>query len=170
VVGFSAQETADALGMTVAAVNSALERARAAVAQRCPDPSQQVTLRSVGDERVRDLVTRYMDVIERNDLDGILALLVEDASWSMPPELGSYQGHAAITGLFGSVTEGNRWRHVASHASGQIAVGGYLWDSDRGEYVVHVLDVLTLRGPKISAVTAFFGDEILRRFDLPPTL
>jgi RNA polymerase sigma-70 factor (ECF subfamily) len=170
VVGFSALETADALGMTVAAVNSALERARAAMAQRCPDPSQQVTLRSVGDERVRDLVTRYMDVIERNDLDGILALLVEDASWAMPPELEWFQGREAITGLFGDVTANNRWQHIATHANGQIAVGGYLWDSDRNQYTAHVIDVLTLRGPLISAVTAFFVAEAFPRFGLPLAL
>ena len=170
VVGFSAQETADTLGMTVAAVNSALERARAAVAQRCPDPSQQVTLRSVGDERVRVLVTRYMEAIESNDLEGILALLVEDASWSMPPEPEFHQGHAAISRLFGDFTATNRWRHVATHANGQIAVCGYLWDSEHQEYVAHVIDVLALRGPLISSVTAFFGDELFPRFGLQPRL
>ena len=68
VLGFSASEAAETLGMTVAAVNSALERARAAVAQRCPDPSQQATLRALGDSHAQALVTRYMDALDRADL------------------------------------------------------------------------------------------------------
>jgi RNA polymerase sigma-70 factor, ECF subfamily len=167
VLGFSAREAAEALGMTVAAANSALERARAAVAQRCPDPSQQVTLRSVGDAHVRELVTRYMDALEHADMDAMLDLLVEDASWAMPPSPQWYRGHAAIAKFLSEGPFGVRWRHVPTRANGQVAVGCYTWDSKLQLYSAEVLDVLTLRGPRVSAVTAFIGGEIFPNFGLP---
>jgi RNA polymerase sigma-70 factor, ECF subfamily len=167
VLGFSAHEAAEALGMTAAAANSALERARAAVTQRCPDPSQQVTLRSVGDAHVRELVTRYMDALERADMDMMLDLLVEDASWAMPPSPHWYRGHAAIAKFLSEGPFGVRWRHAPARANGQIAVGCSTWEPELQLYSAHVLDVLTLRGPRVSAVTAFIGGEIFPHFGLP---
>src|SRR5207253_4914500 len=68
VLGFSAKETAEMLDTTVASVNSALRRARAAVEERVPEQSQQATLRSLGDEEIRELVDRYVDAWERCDV------------------------------------------------------------------------------------------------------
>jgi RNA polymerase sigma-70 factor (ECF subfamily) len=167
VLGFSAREAADTLGTTVAAANSALERARAAVTRRCPDPSQQVTLRAVGDAYVQDLVMRYMDVLERADLDGMLALLVEDASWSMPPEAEAYRGHAEIAGFLQETPFQLRWGHIPTSANGQAAVGCYIWSNERQRYELEVIDVLTLRGTQISAVTAFFNKKQFPSFGLP---
>jgi RNA polymerase sigma-70 factor (ECF subfamily) len=170
VLGFSAQEAAEALGMSVAAANSALERSRAAVAQRCPEPSQQSTLRSVGDARVRELVTRYSDALERADMEAMLALLVEDASWAMPPEPQSYRGRQAIAGFLAEGPFQVRWRHLETRANGQVAVGCYLWNADRQVFSAAVLDVLTLRDARIAAVTAFLDGAILPRFGLPVEL
>jgi len=167
VMGFSAQEAAEALGMTVVAANSALERARAAVAQRCPEPSQQSTLRSVGDSRVRELVTRYSDALERADMEGMLALLVEDASWAMPPEPQWYFGREAIAGFLADGPFQVQWRHLETRANGQIAVGCFLWNQDRQVFSAAVLDVLTLRGARIAAITAFLDGTIFPRFGLP---
>jgi RNA polymerase sigma-70 factor (ECF subfamily) len=170
VLGFSALETAEMLGTTVAAVNSALERARSTVALRCPDPSQQTTLRTLGDARVQDLVTRYMDTLERADLEGLLGLLVEDATWAMPPEPEYYRGKESITEFLYDTPFVLRWRHVPTSASGQIAVGCYIWDETAGTYNAEVIDVLTLRGDRISAVTAFGPASIFPRFGLPLAL
>jgi RNA polymerase sigma-70 factor, ECF subfamily len=85
VLGFSARETADVLGRTVASVNGALRRARKAAAERLPDRTQQVTLRELGDERIRELAQRYIEAWEHGDVDAILALLAEDAAFAMPP-------------------------------------------------------------------------------------
>jgi RNA polymerase sigma-70 factor (ECF subfamily) len=167
VLGFSASETAAMLGTTTAAVNSALERARSTVALRCPDPSQQVTLRSLGDARIKDMVTRYMDTIERADLEGLLELLVEDASWAMPPETEYFRGYDAITGFLQDTPFALRWRHVPTRASGQIAVGCYIWDETLGRYLAEVIDVLSLRGSRISSVTAFGPAAIFPSFGLP---
>src|SRR5437764_4896777 len=67
VLGFSAEETAEALETTPASVNSALQRARATIEDRLPDQTQQATRRELGDERLRELVDRYVQAWERAD-------------------------------------------------------------------------------------------------------
>ena len=166
VLALSAREVAESLGTTVASVNSALQRARASVDERLPDPTQQATLRSLGDERLRDIVEDYIDALEAGDLEAIVSMLTEDATWSMPPSPSWYRGHDSIAAF---LTEGpfrERWRHVPTRANGQLAVGCYLWDAGTETYVAAVLDVLTLRGGSIAAVTAFVDPEIFRRFGL----
>src|ERR671917_920290 len=85
VLGFSAQETAEALDTTVASVNSALQRARKAVDERLPEESQQATLRALGDDGIAEIVESYMDALGRGDVDAVVGMLTEDAAWSMPP-------------------------------------------------------------------------------------
>ena len=92
VLGFTAREVAESLDTTVVSVNSALQRARSTLDERLPEQSQQETLRSLGDERIRVLVTAYADAMERADLGAVLALLTEDATWSMPPMPAWYSG------------------------------------------------------------------------------
>src|SRR5881275_3373948 len=83
VLGFSAREAAEMLETTTASVNSALQRARLSVEERLPEQSQQATLRSLGDERLRELVDRYVAAWEHNDVDAIAAMLTEDATLAM---------------------------------------------------------------------------------------
>ena len=92
VLGFSAREVAETLDTTVAAVNSALARARRSLEQRLPDRSQQTTLRALGDDGVREVVERYVDALDRGDVEALVAMLTEDASWSMPPLPPWYRG------------------------------------------------------------------------------
>src|SRR5436309_14527356 len=96
VLGFSAREVAETLEMTTASVNSALQRARAAVDERLPEHSQQATLRSLGDDRVRELVEGYVDAWERADVDAAVAMLAEDASFAMPPLQTWFRGREAL--------------------------------------------------------------------------
>jgi RNA polymerase sigma-70 factor (ECF subfamily) len=96
VLGFSARECAETLETTTAAVNSALQHARARLSERLPERSQQVTLGSLGDERLRELATRYSEALEQGDVDSMVALLTEDATWSMPPTKRWYRGREAI--------------------------------------------------------------------------
>ncbi len=96
VLGFSAKEAAESLDTTVAAVNSALQRARAAVGERVPEESQQATLRALGDDSLRELVDRYVDAWERNDVQAFAAMLTEDATFAMPPLASWYEGREGI--------------------------------------------------------------------------
>ena len=163
VAGFSAQEMAGQLGTSVASVNSALQRARAAVQGTLPARSQQVTLRSLGDQRIRVLAERYADAIENGDTDGLVSMLTSDATWSMPPDSTWYAGRQAITGFMRDSVFKVDWRHMATRANGQLAVGCYIFDPARGTYAASVLDVLTLDGDKISAVVGFQTADNFRR-------
>jgi RNA polymerase sigma-70 factor, ECF subfamily len=170
VLGFSAKETAEALETTLASANGTLRRARLAVDQRLPEHSQQVTLRQLGDDEIRAIVERYTDALERGDLDAMVAMLAEDASWSMPPLPDRYQGLDEIVPFLKQGPFRVRWRHLPVRANGQLAVGCYIWDSLRGAYVPHSIDVLTLRGGRIGAIVAFLDGELLAGFGLPDEL
>ena len=171
VLGFSAREAAEILETTVASVNSALQRARKAVDERLPERSQQATLRSLGDERVRSLVTRFIDAFEEGEIDTILAMLAEDATFAMPPYADWCKGREAIADSWlMPAGPAPRLRYVRTRASGQLAVGTYLLDSRARRYVPLALDVLTLRGEEISSVTAFRSPELFPRFGLPEAL
>jgi RNA polymerase sigma-70 factor, ECF subfamily len=116
---------------------------------------------------MRAVVENYMDALDRGDVDAVLAMLTEDATWSMPPLPEWYAGHEAITGFLERGPMRQRWRHLATHANGQLAVGCYTWDDDAGTYEAHVIDVLTLRGDRIAAITAFIDPKLFATFGLP---
>ena len=170
VLGFSAREVAETLGTTVNSVNSALRRARRAADERLPEQSQQVTLRALGDERVRELVEAYMDALDRGDIEAITSMLAEDATWSMPPYATWYRGEDAVSGFLLAGPLRERWRHLPSRANGQPAVGCYLWNAEKERYVAAVLDVLSLSGGRIAEVTGFVTPEVFPRFGLPEEL
>jgi RNA polymerase sigma-70 factor, ECF subfamily len=171
VLGFSAREVAGALETTVASVNSALQRARKTADERLPAQSQQATLRSLGDERVRDVVERFMEAFESGDVEAILALLTEDATFEMPPYAGWSRGRDEVADSWlmpGAPPP--RLRYVPTSANGQLALGTYALDPEGGRYLPIALDVLTMRGDLIAAVTAFRTTELFPRFDLPDEL
>jgi RNA polymerase sigma-70 factor (ECF subfamily) len=157
VLGFSAKETAAMLDTTVASVNSALQRARASVDERVPEQSQQVTLRSLGDDAVRELVDRYVDAWERCDVEAFAAMLTEDATFAMPPLATWYQGRDGIaTWATLSPLSGQwRWRTILTRANGQPALAFYAWDEAQQAYLPFALNVLSFRASQISDVTAF---------------
>jgi RNA polymerase sigma-70 factor (ECF subfamily) len=159
VLGFSAKEAADMLDTTVASVNSALQRARATVDERVPEQTQQATLRSLGDDGLRELVDRYVDAWERCDVEAFVALLSDDATFAMPPLASWYrtrQGIATWAAL--SPMSGDwRWRAVLTRANGQPALGFYAWDEQAEAHLPFALNVLTLRGSQVSDVTAFIA-------------
>ena len=163
VLGFSAREAAESLETSVASVNSALQRARKTVDEKLPEQSQQATLRAVGDERLSAIVDDYMAAIQNGDVDTVVAMLTEDAAWSMPPVPSWYRGEALATFLAEYPLQ-ERWRHVPTRANGQLAVGCYMWDPERERYVAAVLDILTLRGDRIAQVTGFLAPWVFQRF------
>jgi RNA polymerase sigma-70 factor, ECF subfamily len=168
VLDFSAREVAEALETSVAAVNSALQRARAAVDELLPERSQQATLRALGDERLREIVRDYADALQRGDVDAVVRMLAEEAAWSMPPLPGWYRGREAVVAFLTEYPLRERWRHIATRANGQLAVGCYMWDAEREAYVAGVLDVLTLDGDRIAGVTGFLAPWVYKRFgDVP---
>ena len=157
VLGFSAKEVAATLDTTVASVNSALQRARASLEDRLPDRTQQATLRALGDDELRRLVDQYVEAWERNDVDTVVAMLAEDATFAMPP-LASWFGprDQIATFLAGYPLSGSwRWRALRTRANGQEALAFYAWDEEAGAHLPFALNVLTFRGSQISDVVAF---------------
>jgi RNA polymerase sigma-70 factor (ECF subfamily) len=159
VLGFSAREVADTLDTSVASVNSSLQRARTTVDERLPERSQAETLRALGDERLRAIVEAYIDAMQRGDVDAVVAMLAEDAAWSMPPLATWYGGLDAVRVFLerGPLSGAWDWRRLAVSANGQPAVAAYTWRDDERCYRPFALDVLTLRGDRIEQVTAFIA-------------
>jgi RNA polymerase sigma-70 factor, ECF subfamily len=165
VLGFSAQEAATMLGTTVASVNSALQRARSAVRERIPARSQQVTMRSLGDRGIRDLVERYIHAWDRCDVDAFATLLASDATFAMPPLATWYTPRTTIlTWARESSMSGDwRWRAVPVSANAQPGLAFYAWDRADGAYLPFALNVISLNDGLVSDVTAF----IVRATDVP---
>jgi RNA polymerase sigma-70 factor (ECF subfamily) len=159
VLGFPAAEVSGQLGASVAAVNSALQRARATARTSLPAASQQAELRALGTRRVARLAQRYADALEAGDADELLSMLTADATWSMPPYTEWYTGHDALRTWLLRDPLSQRWQHQPTWANGQLAVGCYLYRADAADYLPWVIDVLTLSGGKIAAVTAFIVGE-----------
>ncbi|WP_223167323.1 sigma-70 family RNA polymerase sigma factor [Nonomuraea sp. SYSU D8015] len=172
VLGFSAAEIADMMRTTTTSVNSALARARKIVADRVQSPSQQETLRAVGDARVREIVAGYAAALERGDADALVALLTEDVTWSMPPLPHWYRGLEAVTDFATRLPLGScgSWRHLPTQANGQPAVASYLWDDAAGAHLGWAINVLTLRGDRVAEITSFIGSGHFPAFGLPASL
>jgi RNA polymerase sigma-70 factor (ECF subfamily) len=167
VVGFTAAETAGQLGTSVASVTSALQRARATMQARLPATSQQATLRQLGDQRTRDLVTRYADAMEEDDIGTLVGLLTDDVTWSMPPVPTWYRGLEAVRDFLVRYPLTDRWAHRPAAANGQLAVAGYVYDESCSGFIPASLDVLTLRGDKIAAVTGFLTADLIGAEEVP---
>ncbi len=172
VLGFSAAEIATTMNTTTASVNSALQRARRIVAEKIPSPTQQQTLREIGDARLREIVAGFSAALERGDADALVALLTEDVTWSMPPLAHWYHGLEAVTDFAVQVplTGCGSWRHLPTSANGQPAVGFYLWNEDAGAHLSWSINVLTLRGEQIAEITSFIGPDHFVPFGLPASL
>ena len=170
VLGFSARETADALDTTPVSIDSALQRAHKAVDSRLPERTQQQTLRSIGDDELRQVVEGFVAAWERADVDAIVSMLAQDAVFAMPPEPTWFSGRAAIGAFFAAVPlapETPRHRLVPTSANGQVAFGHYSWDEERNEFTRHGITVLTLRGTQIAGITTFRRPEAFAGFELP---
>jgi RNA polymerase sigma-70 factor, ECF subfamily len=153
-------------------VNSALQRARAIVAEKVPPRTQQQTLRELDDARLREIVTGFAAALERGDADGLVALLTEDVTWSMPPLPHWYRGLEAVTDWAVRVPLGScgSWRHRTISTNGQPAVACYLRDDDAGTHVAWAINVLTVRGERIAEITSFIGREHFALLGLPDAL
>jgi RNA polymerase sigma-70 factor (ECF subfamily) len=156
-VGLSAEETAQALGTSLAATNSALQRARATLA--APGRTQQSTLRDLGSAREAELVRCFVRAWERSDIDALVALLADDARFTMPPLRTWLAGRAAI-GEFIRQCSQHPWILEPTRANGQLA---FLFRQGPASNV-EVLNVVTLGGSHVVEMTAFLDPTVQARF------
>src|SRR4029077_3972467 len=171
VLGWRASEVADLLETSVAAMNSALHRARASMKSYQRDRAA-VAASANARGQTATLLSRYVDAWHAADAAALVALLREDALMTMPPLPLWYQGRAAIrwffeTQLFDGEARG-RFRLVATAANGSPAFATYRRD-EAGVYRLGALLVLTLAGTQVAAIHDFLAVEFAG-FDLPRTL
>ena len=158
VLAWPANETAEALGITPAAVHSTLQRARARL-DRLNPAIDDVT--EPAEQEQRELLDRYADAFERADIPTLTRLLTEDAVWQMPPNPSWFAGRDSVIRLLANRLRSKRARLVPVRANGQPGFAMYL----DGE--AFAVQVITLRGPAIAAVTAFHDPALVQRFGLP---
>jgi RNA polymerase sigma-70 factor (ECF subfamily) len=161
VLGYRAGEVAEMLGTSDASVNSLLRRARAAFESRLPATGRErAPLPSSKLER--EIVGRFAETVENGDIDGMVALLTDDASLTMPPLPHVYQGREAIRAflLGAEQRRGAPMRVVPTRANAQPAFGCYV-----AEHAFSLL-VLTLEGDRVSAITWFADSSRFPQFGL----
>jgi RNA polymerase sigma-70 factor (TIGR02960 family) len=171
VLGYRAGEVAEMLETSEPSVNSLLRRARAAFESRLPATGRE-RAPLPNSKRERDIVGRLADAFEAGDIDGVVALLTDDAWLTMPPEPYEYQGQAAIGAFLNdrAVRRGAPLRLVPTRANGQPAFGCYFPSPQTAIARPYGLLVLTLEGDHISAITWFADSSVFPQFGLPRML
>jgi RNA polymerase sigma-70 factor (ECF subfamily) len=168
VLGFSASEAATALDSTDAAVNSALQRARATLEAR-RDALDSGRFLAPEDERVHALLRRYVAAWEAGDAAQLVELLREDARFTMPPVPTWFSGRdAVITFLTPMLRAMGPFQLVPCTAAGQPALAAYLrTPTGWGAQAIHVLGVAA--DGRLQLADVFMKPELFRRFGLPAT-
>jgi RNA polymerase sigma-70 factor (TIGR02960 family) len=171
VLGYRASEVAEMLETTDASVNNLLRRARAAFESRLPATDRERAPLS-NSKLERDIVDRFAETVQNGDIDGMVALLTDDAWVTMPPLPHAYKGHDAIGAFLRGSAErrGAPLRLMPTRANGQPAFGCYLSASETDAARAYALFVLTLEGDQISAITWFADSSGFLHFGLPRIL
>jgi RNA polymerase sigma-70 factor, ECF subfamily len=171
VLNWRAAEVARALDSTVAAVNSALQRARAHVEKLAPADEASSQL-DADDPEIKAKLERYVAAFEAYDIDTIVEMLTTDAIWDMPPFTGWYQGNKAIGTLIATqcpASKAGDMRLVPTTANGQPAYGLYMRSAD-GRMLPFQLQQLTVGPQGVERVTAYFDLRLFETFGLPAEL
>jgi RNA polymerase sigma-70 factor (ECF subfamily) len=163
VVGWAASEAATLLGGSTASINSALQRARERLAKRYPAGRPPVAHRPTPAQMA--LLGRYLTAWEGHDVDGFVALLKEDAAYTMPPWREWYVGREAIRAFFAiSWQSCGGLRLTPTAANGQPAFAVYQRSGAEGAWAAHSIHVLALEGDKIAGATLFVDPDARRLF------
>jgi RNA polymerase sigma-70 factor (TIGR02960 family) len=167
VLGFSAAEVAGILDTSPASVNSALQRARRAVDERVPHPSQQAELAALGADGRRELVDALVAAWERADVPALLELLAADARFAMPPLPAWFAGREAIGRFLTERMFATPWRLVPIGANGQLAFACYQGDPEGGRFRLGAINVLGVRAGRVAELAGFLDPALHRHFGLP---
>ena len=173
VVGLPARGAAAMLDMSVASVNSALQRARATLRSVLPERRMDWTVASEPTAAEREVLRRYIDASERADLQSLAALLREDARFAMPPQPGTYVGRATLIELWRPAIVGpqafGEFRIIPTGANRQLAAATYVRRAGHDRYRPLAIDVLRIEDGLVAEVTTF-GRRWFPRFGLPSAL
>ena len=173
VLDWPAKDTAALLETSVAAVNSALQRARAGLKEHLPERRLEWAPGADPTQAERELLDRYIEASERADPHALAALMREDSTWSMPPEPGLWRGRDAIVAAWVEggmgTAEFGRFRCLLTSANLQPAVACYLHRPGESEYRALALDVLRIEEGAIADITSFTS-VVFPAFGLPAKL
>ncbi|QKG22245.1 sigma-70 family RNA polymerase sigma factor [Actinomadura verrucosospora] len=175
VLGWPAADTAEALGLTVASVTSALQRARPALRDRLPERRDEWARGTDPSEAERDLADRYARAAIDGDMAAMTAMLRADVRITMPPNPLWFGGRDAIIGMLSQTFDPSspayigRWRHLPTRANGRLALGGYVQRPGTRVHRAQVLDVLRIEDGLIAEITSF-EPHLFPAFGLPLTL
>jgi RNA polymerase sigma-70 factor (ECF subfamily) len=166
VLDWRAEETAAALGMTVSAVNSALNRARKTL-KTYDDGIRPLSQDDGADQTV---LNRYLSYWEQADLNGLVNLLQQDVAFAMPPSPSWYQGRDSVSRFLANIIPQGRWRLLPTRANGQPAFGLYGQNPENGRFYPFAIQLLTLHAGKIQAINTFLQPQLFEKFALPPEI
>ena len=167
VLGWSAAETAKLLDASVAAANSALQRARETLQKTHVRGGEWAVSEPTTEEAA--VVKRYVDALEQADVGAVAGLLAEDVRFWMPPDPEVVEGREAHQAQWVTAFSMGEWRAVQTRANHMPAVACYLKAPGEKAFRRFTLDVLRLEGDRVAEMTTFYGDA-LDRFALPATL
>jgi RNA polymerase sigma-70 factor (TIGR02960 family) len=174
VLGWSASEAADVLGVSVAAANSALQRARERVERERREGTLARMHRPADGRAEAALMSRFVDAWEAVDIERLTELLAGDALMTMPPEQMRVDGPEEIGGFFATVPMGGRLdliRLLPTRANGQPALAAYFQESAGEPLRAYGIMVFALDGGRIAGITGFASyPELFRVFGLPTEL
>jgi len=166
VLGWPARDVAGLLDTTVAGVNSALQRARATLADASPTDTDRQHL----DAREQQVLDGFLRAWHACDIPALAALLRDDATLTMPPEAIRIDGRDAVAGFLATVPAAGRLdliRLVVTRANGHPALAAYLPDQNTGDCRGYGIMVLTIVGDRVATITGFPGPHLFPIFDLP---
>jgi RNA polymerase sigma-70 factor (TIGR02960 family) len=171
VLGWPASETAALLDTSVAAANSALQRARSTMQAHLPSHRLDWSAQEPSAEE-RELLDRFIDAHERCDAKAAIAIASEDLRITMPPYPNLFDGlemfRSMLERAFGEERDGD-WRLVPTMANRMPTAASYLRRPGDSEFRAFKFDVLRIAGGEIVEITTF-GPELFARFGLAPTL
>ena len=168
VIGLTVEECASVLDVSASSVESAIRRARDAIAERTPTWSPNAP----DEPATAALLARYIDAWDRADAAALVKLLHEEATMSMPPLPIWLEGPTSIGAsidamVFASCAQGT-FRMIHTEANGLPALGVYRRGAD-GAFAPYALQVLALDGDALRAFTAFLDTRLFVPFELPPS-
>ncbi|WP_458243796.1 sigma-70 family RNA polymerase sigma factor [Streptomyces sp. MAI_2237] len=172
VLGLSAAETADALGLTVASANSALQRARPTLRDHLPGRRADWRTAEPTDSQ-RTVLHQYMSAAQTLDFTAMTDLLSKDVTLTMPPNPFWFTGRDALVEFLrptldpGSPLFFGHWRHLPARANGQLAAGGYVRRPGTNVYRAQVLDVLRFDADDRIVEITSFEPHLFPAFGLP---
>jgi len=176
VLDWSAKEAASLLDSSVAAVNSALQRARVTLKDNNPQRQHASTMSRAASDEERAVLQRFIEAFERSDASAVAELLREDARAVMPPYPMWHDSRATIYSALSQSFDPSlpnyvgQFRMVPTRANMQPAIAGYLRAPGDSQFRAFGIDVLRIEDGKVVEIAAFMDPKLFPAFGLPLTL